>query len=48
MHKFSRNTLFWIPRVLGILIAELLTLLSTDVFAEGYPFWITTMQKLLP
>lgn len=38
MHKLLRNTLFWAPRVFGILIAGLLTLLSTDVFAEGYSF----------
>jgi hypothetical protein len=39
MNKLLRNILFWTPRVLGILIAGLLTLLSTDVFGEGYTFW---------
>jgi hypothetical protein len=39
MNKLLKNILFWTPRVMGILIAGLLTLLSTDVFAEGYPFW---------
>ena len=39
MNKTLRKILFWMPRVLGILITGLLTLLSTDVFAEGYPFW---------
>jgi hypothetical protein len=39
MNKALRQVIFWAPRVLGILIAGVLTLLSTDVFAEGYPFW---------
>ena len=39
MNKHLRNILFWTPRVLGILIAGLLILLSMDVFAEGYSFW---------
>ena len=37
MNKLLRNILFWTPRALGVFIAGLLTLLSTDVFAEGYP-----------
>ena len=39
MNKTLRQIVFWTPRVLGILIVVLLTLLSTDVFAEGYTFW---------
>ena len=39
MNKTLRGFLFWTPRGLGILIVGLLTLLSTDVFVEGYPFW---------
>ena len=39
MNKNLRQIVFWSPRVLGILIAGVLTLLSTDVFIEGYPFW---------
>ena len=39
MNKTLRSFLFWTPRVLGILIVGLLTLISTDVFAEGYTFW---------
>jgi hypothetical protein len=39
MNKTLKGFLFWTPRVLGILIAGVLTLLSTDVFIEGYPFW---------
>ena len=39
MNKFLRKILFWTPRVLGILVVTFLTLLSTDVFVEGYTFW---------
>ena len=47
MNKTLRGFLFWTPRVLGILIAALLTLLSTDVFAEGYPFWQSILGFLI-
>ena len=47
MNKLLRNILFWTPRVLGILIAGLLTLLSMDVFAEGYPFWQSILGFLI-
>jgi hypothetical protein len=47
MNKLLRNILFWAPRVLGILIVVLLTLLSTDVFAEGYPFWQSILGFLI-
>ena len=47
MNKLTRNILFWTPRVLGILIAGLLTLLSTDVFVEGYNFWQSILGFLI-
>jgi hypothetical protein len=47
MNKPMRNILFWTPRVLGIVIAGLLTLLSTDVFGEGYPFWQSILGFLI-
>ena len=47
MNKFVKNALSWTPRMLGILIAGLLTLLSTDVFAEGYPFWQAILGFLI-
>ena len=47
MNKIAKSALFWTPRVLGILIAGLLTLLSTDVFAEGYPFWQSILGFLI-
>ena len=47
MNKPLRSILFWTPRVLGILIAGLLTLLSTDVFAEEYTFWQSILGFLI-
>jgi hypothetical protein len=47
MNKTLRGFLFWTPRVLGILIVLLLTLLSTDVFAEGYKFWQSILGFLI-
>jgi hypothetical protein len=47
MNKPLRNILFWTPRALGILIVVLLTLLSTDVFAEGYHFWQSILGFLI-
>jgi hypothetical protein len=47
MNKTLRQLVFWTPRVLGILIVGLLTLLSTDVFAGGYPFWQSILGFLI-
>ena len=47
MNKTLKGFLFWTPRVLGILIALLLTLLSTDVFGEGYSFWQSILGFLI-
>jgi hypothetical protein len=47
MNKTLKGFLFWTPRVLGILIVGLLTLLSTDVFAEGYTFWQSILGFLI-
>ena len=47
MNKLERNILFWTPRALAILIVGLLTLLSTDVFAEGYTFWQSILGFLI-
>jgi len=47
MNKPVRKLLFWTPRALGILIAALLTLLSTDVFAESYPLWQSILGFLI-
>lgn len=47
MNKLLRNILFWTPRVLAILIAGLMSLLSTEVFAEGYSFWQSILGFLI-
>ena len=39
MNKTLKQIVYWAPRALGILIVILLTLVSTDVFEEGYTFW---------
>ncbi|UCG43963.1 MAG: hypothetical protein JSU73_04960 [candidate division WOR-3 bacterium] len=38
-----KNILRWSPRILGLLIAGLLTLLAFDVFAENQGFWTTVL-----
>jgi len=47
MDKTLRGFLFLTPRVLGILIVLLLTLLSTDVFVEDYSFWQSLLGFLI-
>jgi hypothetical protein len=47
MNKTLKASLFWVPRVLGIFIVLLLTLISTDVFAEGYTFWQSILGFLI-
>ena len=41
MHKSVKQTLFWTPRVLSILLVAFLALLSLDVFGMGGGFWAT-------
>lgn len=47
MNKTWGAFLFWTPRVLGISIVGLLTLLSTDMFIEGYRFWEAILGFLI-
>ena len=47
MNKTLKGFLFWTPRVLGILVVLLLTLLSTDVFVEEYTFWESILGFLI-
>lgn len=47
MNKLLRNIRFWTPRLLAILIAGLLSLLSTEVFAEGYSIWQSMLRFLI-
>lgn len=36
MEARARQVMFWIPRVLGILLAIFVSLFALDVFSEGY------------
>ena len=39
MNKPVRQLIYWTPRIIGILIVALFTVVSFDVFEEGYGFW---------
>jgi len=41
MNKTARQTLLWMPRVLGILFTAFISLFSLDVFEIGGGFWAT-------
>jgi hypothetical protein len=41
MKKTTRLTIFWIPRILGILFIAFIGLFSLDVFGTGSGFWAT-------
>jgi hypothetical protein len=43
MKKSLRQTLFWAPRILGILFAIFISVFALDVFDEGYGFWETML-----
>lgn len=47
MNTNMKQALYWTPRVLGILLAILMGVLSIDVFDEGYGFWETIGALLL-
>jgi hypothetical protein len=47
MNKTLKQIVFWAPRLLGIVIVAILTLLSTDVFTAGYPFWQSILGFLI-
>jgi hypothetical protein len=38
-----KSILRWSPRILGLLIAGLLTLFALDVFGENQGFWVTVL-----
>ena len=51
MSKSLRLTLFWIPRVLGILFILFISLFALDIFDMGLGFWGTILglfMHLLP
>src|SRR5262249_39770619 len=41
------RSLFWTPRVLGVLFAAFLSLFALDVFGEGYGFWGTILALVM-
>jgi hypothetical protein len=47
MNTNTKQALYWTPRVLGILLALLMSVVSMDVFDEGYGFWETIGALLL-
>lgn len=47
MKRPAKRTLFWAPRILGILFAVFVSLFALDVFGEGYGFWETILALLI-
>ena len=47
MKKSLKQWLVWMPRILGILFAILLSLFALDVFGEGHGFWKTILALLI-
>lgn len=43
MTTFSKQSLFWAPRVLSIAFIAFLSLFALDVFAEGHGLWMTVL-----
>lgn len=41
MKNRLQRTLFWAPRLLGLLFALFISIFAFDVFGEGYGFWGT-------
>jgi hypothetical protein len=51
MNKILKQTLFWTPRIAGILFVLFISLFALDVFEEGLGFWGTLFalfMHLLP
>jgi hypothetical protein len=47
MTGFSRNALYWTPRVLCIAFGLFMSLFALDVFGEGLGFWRTLIALLI-
>ena len=39
MNKTMKSTLFWIPRIAGILFILFISIFALDIFGQGYSFW---------
>ena len=51
MKSKINKILYWSPRILGILVAILVSLFALDVFGEGYNFWemiVALVMHLIP
>lgn len=51
MKNNMSGLLYWLPRILGILLALFISVFALDVFGEGYDFWQTALaltMHLLP
>jgi len=47
MKQAVKKSLFWMPRILGILFAVFVSIFAFDVFDEGYGFWKTILALLI-
>ncbi|MBN1303607.1 MAG: hypothetical protein JXA13_04165 [Anaerolineales bacterium] len=47
MNTMTKRTLWWLPRILGILFIIFLSLFAFDVFGEGYGFWETLLALII-
>ncbi len=43
MNNTLKQTLFWTPRIAGILFILFLSLFALDIFGQGYNFWETVV-----
>ena len=51
MEKRWRKTIYWVPRILGILFAVFISLFALDVFGQGYSLWeivVALVMHLVP
>ena len=43
INKILRQTLFWLPRVMGIVFVLFLSIFALDIFDSGLNFWETIL-----
>jgi hypothetical protein len=47
MNKIARQSLFWTPRVLGMLYALFISIFALDVFEGNHGFWETALALMM-
>lgn len=47
MKNLTKRSLFWTPRILGVVFALFISLFALDVFSEGNGFWRTAIALAL-